>query len=412
MSNKVTYKTIYEDITKFKKSGTKNSTEFNVIDIPNRKYFKILFYFVNGDSEGGVNDRNSSGLLTPTWKLDEVNNNNPQYHLYNSAWSYLKMNYEDERADMLKDFITILSNINCESPWYFSEISGLDAALERKQTMDKDFKFDEQRQKITIKCLPDSYDDRIGTMLDLYRSVVWSWMTKREILPSNLRKFDMGIFIFNDPILPFQDENAAMYIDKKNNFESDVYKSSYKYIEFHNCEIDYNSGRSPFNTLNNKEGVELEYNIDILFDDCYENRYNEFLMRELGDIIENDVINNDGRLAEYDKPDNTRVSVELLNRLNYYEQKGFLSNTTSELTGTGKNIVEGLVKRAILGNIYTFSLTKMGDQANALLSGNVWSTARAINEYITDDRQRRQKQDFYVNELGNIYNKKTIADNI
>ena len=404
MSNKITYKTIYDDIMKFKKSGGKYSSEFNITDNPSKKYFKIMFYFTNINNEGNISYKDSVGLLSPTWKLNI--GENPQYHLYNSAWSYLKMNCEDERADMLKDFVTLLSNISAESPWYFSELSGLDAALERKQPMENDFKVEDQRKKITIKCLPDAYDDRIGTMLDLYRSIVWSWITKREIIPSNLRKFDMGIFVFNDPIIPFQTEDTAMYVNKDDNYESNIYKSSYKYIEFHNCEIDYNSGVSSYGNMNNKEGADVEYNIDILYDDCYENRYNEFLMRELGDIIKNDII-----IDDYKTPNNTNPSMELSSKLNYYNDKP-LSNLTSELMGTGKNIVEGVINRAVLGNIYTFSLTKLKDQTDAMLSGKVWSTARAVDEYITDHRQRKQSKEFYVNELGNIYRNKTLIDNI
>jgi hypothetical protein len=75
----------------------------------------------------------------------------------------------------------------------------LDTALERKIITETDFKL-EDRKSIVIKCLPDAYDNRIGTLLDLYRSICYSYTNKKEIVPANLRKFDMGIYIFNTPM--------------------------------------------------------------------------------------------------------------------------------------------------------------------------------------------------------------------
>ena len=74
------------------------------------------------------------------------------------------------------------------------------ANINKKEKWKNEFKFEEDRQKLTIKCLQDAVDDRIGTMLDLYRSIVYSQSMKRYILPGNLRKFDMSIVVFEAPI--------------------------------------------------------------------------------------------------------------------------------------------------------------------------------------------------------------------
>lgn len=370
MSNYVSYENIVKDIRKFRAAGGRRRIdEFNFFDVPGHKYFKIFFYFQNGDSDHNESIADSSGLLAPTWLTNYEGGgiNDSNYYMHNSAWSYLKMNHEDERADLLEQFIVLLSNINVESPWYFSEILGLDNAIERTQTNSRDFKFDEQRKKISIKCLHDSFDDRLGTLLDLYRAVVWSWTHKKEILPSNLRKFDMGIYIFETPttgfsmdyVYPFilekqrEDEKyytvANLFGEQKDKFDeyaerigswlkpkskdsSDVkvtdenagkvqpfpkndeewddpienkqfigYGSmshspnsygamgSCKYIEFHNCEIDYNSSKGNYATISNSEGLNPEYTIDIYFDECYEMRNNEFLLRRIGDFVIQDL---------------------------------------------------------------------------------------------------------------------------
>lgn len=394
MSRYISYQSILKDRELFRKSGTISGGDFNLTDTPGTKYFKIMFYFNNGDVNGEENTTQSTGLLSPTWLLSGVEDST--YYKYNSAWSYLKMNCEDERADMLVQFVNLLSNISSQSPWYFSELSGLDQALERKQIMDKNFQFDEERKKISIKCLPDAYDDRIATLLDLYRSIVWSWSMKREVVPSNLRKFDMGIFIFDTPVIPFNSRPQDEINTYSEIGESYNYKTSYKYIEFHNCEFDYNSNKG-LSAINNQEGTQPEYTIDILFDDCYEERYNEFLTTTLGDMIYWDTLTVDNIDLIANKATKT------------LPKTGFLTSVASELVGHAEELVKSKINKVVLGNLYNFSLSQSVSQVKQALSGHVFSTANAIKSYTSDDKKVQVK---YVNKIGNIYQNQTIANNI
>lgn len=433
MSSLLTYASLMSMRDKFREYN-----DFNKYDTPSLKFFKIFFYFQNGDSDSMVGQLSESGgLLAPTWLVDGIGDNT--YYQHTSAWSYLKMNYEDERAKNLEQFINLLSNISSESPWYFTELSGLDAAIERKTVMDKDFKIEEARPKISIKCLPDAMDDRIGTLLDLYRSIVWSWSNKREVLPSNLRKFDMGIFIFEQPT------KLVHYKDSKLTLNDDSDNTSFKYYELHNCEIDYGSAKGNLGTINNAEGVAPEYTIDIHFDDCYETRYNEMNAKWIGDMIAWDF----GQLGEHKNitPSSTNVdqsddetqlksktseSPQVIRVLDGYEggkahePKGFLSSAVDQMVGTGINIVKGAVNKVLLGNLYTFSLTKMANQAKSLASGDVWSTVRNVKEYVDDAKQRKgnnlkvnlfgrveqKKVTPRIKKLGNLATSNTIANNI
>ena len=147
-----------------------------------------------------------NGLLHPSWKYSSgewVTQSNYShrakeldYWQHSSAWSYLKQNGEEERAAYLKQFVELLSNISTYSPWYFQSISGLGEALQRTTTEVKE----EERKKITIGFLEDSTDERIGTLLDLYRMSCWSHLHRREMLPVNLRRFDMTVVFFSSPI--------------------------------------------------------------------------------------------------------------------------------------------------------------------------------------------------------------------
>lgn len=230
----------------------------NRYDTPSALFFKILFYFSeNHGLLGGVNG--------------------------NSAISYLVRNCEYERAELLNNFKLLLSNINTLSPWYFQEITGLDTALERKIFSDKVAKIEEDKE-LTIKCLADAYDNRISALLEMYRLICYSYKNKKEIVPANLRKFNMGILVFNAPILGINKLSDANTAELKN------VADHAKLIEFQNCEIDYNSLASGFASMNTTEGpVTQEYTIKIKYNECFETRYNDVLGLVISDFIKSDI---------------------------------------------------------------------------------------------------------------------------
>lgn len=296
-----------------------DKTGLNRYDSPTALYYKLIFYFTEDSGLLGLNDVHIddniddikekiivSKLKKPfdydnvedsvrkdTDNTDSVRYKNVTTALKNTSYNYLLLNAEYERAYMLKSFITLLSEINSSSPWYFQEITGLDTALERKLFSDGEFKLEDKPRQITIKCLHDAYDDRIGTLLDLYRAACFSYTEKKEIVPANLRKFNMGILVFNAPIRGKGGksgikENMILIPDK--NTDSNYYIPSAKLIELRNCEIDYNSSKSAWGTLNTtSDPFSPEYTITINFDDCYESRYNEIMGSVVTDFINADI---------------------------------------------------------------------------------------------------------------------------
>lgn len=339
------YISLIHDLNRFR--ATAFNAE-NMFDMPGQVYFRVLFHFNNdsdvmigapGTKEAAVASSSNnafSGLIGPSWlNFGEVNVSQIQSQAqasldmlwaHSTAFNYFILNDDVQRAANTKKFVELLSSISANSPWYFQNIKGLDTAIERR-VANGDFIFRDERDKITIECLDDSYDQRIGTLLDLYRSIVWSWETKRVMLPSNLRKFDMTIIAFQAPI-------EGMHIARRKQFTSSnkilpeqvtgrypmsdvavrgskqvktgletlavtpegltvIYDgnpgnrapvASYKAWEFHGCEIDYNSSKSGWSDLSNAEGTVPKFNIDIFFDDMFEIRFNEFLMQHVTDL--------------------------------------------------------------------------------------------------------------------------------
>lgn len=406
MSEFLSYAQFIKDRNNFRKSGTKSGPDFNIYDFQSHKFFKILFYFGEKESEIGL----SNGLLAPTWEaFSDSNSSTNDYYDYNSAWAYLKLNAEDERAELLKQFVTLLSNISTFSPWYFTSISGLDSALTRNAAEVNAEKFElETNRKITINCLPDAFDDRISTLLELYREITWNWHQKKEVIPANLRKFDMAVYIFESPINNWHEtdnENINSSLDG-------IYRSSHKMIEFHDCEFNYNSVKSAWSELNNQTGITPTYNVEISYGDCYEISYNEMLLKELGDVIATDtqlVCLNDKNVLTISNEYKTEDSLKSNNLITY--KPGFIGNAAGQLIGAAVSKVKSTFKRAVLGNLYTYSLTQIGNQLKSAAQGDVIKTAQTIKQYRKNAQQRaaaKTKQ----KPIGNIFKDKTIANNI
>ena len=445
MSEYLSYNNILNDIKSFKRSGTTYGTigdDFNRFDTPSHKYFKILFYF-GSTPEFYSASESSSGLLAPTWELfkaknenDNPNNSNFDFYNYNSAWAYLKLNNEEERAEKLEHFVTLLSDINTYSPWYFSGMTGIQEALVRTYA-DGEGKLELNNKKLTIKCLPDAYDNRIGTLLELYRDITWSWIHKKEIIPANLRKFDMAVYIFESPVNKLHKNEDIIGEENDNS-----YKVSYKMIEFHDCEFNYNSIASGWGDLSNENGMSPTYTIEISYADAYEISYNDIMMRKIGDVILTDLLNSssDINYISVAQTDNVKQLEEFNNRLyppkpdtesnqnakKKIEKPGFLMNALSQVAGHFTKDVNSLFTRAVLGNLHTYSLTKIGDQLNDIAAGNIIKTGYSIAEYIRNEQQRKSmnnkqkpNSNIYPNvesikqkPIGNIFNKSTLANNI
>ncbi len=372
-------------------SGRGNMSNF--YDNPSTWFFHPMFYFDSTQGLLGVHGidfaktsveyKNGEGSGVLPWKGTENMLKGARdikdsiYSQYlNTAYNFLVINDELERAQLLKEFIKLLSNINTYSPWYWQEITGLDAAMERKM-YGKEFKIEEDRPKISIKCLPDAADERIGTLLDLYKAVCWSHSMKREIIPSNLRRFDMGIYIFQPPTAPLN-SGAQIGVEMADN---NAFYSSCKYVELIGCEIDMNSSKSPYGTLSQVEGNTMEYTIDIYFDDVYEARYNSIVMRTIGDYMVADTqvpgsAENGGRDG-YQGIVRTSTQAEVEKRANYYNSLRAERDVDS-LGGNKTN--KGLIDKMFGGALDT--LSNKVEEASDFINRVAQFPANVINQGI------------------------------
>lgn len=157
----------------------------NVSGEPGWFYFKIFFNF--NDSKGLF-----GGIIN-----DIIPTTSAIRYLYSIRNFYESSKIKD-RILALARFTHILSYINSITPWFFSAINGANKLNE--------VNFNEltKEKSIDILCSGEAVDMRLSTLLDMYRYACYDEINQKEIIPENLRKFDMSIVVMSAPIKYFQ----------------------------------------------------------------------------------------------------------------------------------------------------------------------------------------------------------------
>lgn len=277
----------YEDFTNERNIWLKQIT--NKLNGPSLFYFKIFFDFnTNYGLFGGVLNSN----YVPT-------NSALQYL---SLWEhYYGTNYVKDRCTSLIQFTKLLSYISMYSPWFFKSVKNLQAA---SSPYTKEFG---KEKSIDIELEEEAIDMRISTLFSLYKYACFDDINCREVIPENLRKFNMIIVLFESPIkyihTPIVHDN---YVDKKNykslfNSKSELSNMmSFKTYVFKNCEFSKETLNSYIKSdISNESGFNLGKNsIKIKYDRVYEYLSNEYM----GLLIGSDSIyyyNENGILPTY-----------------------------------------------------------------------------------------------------------------
>ena len=168
---------------------------YNLLGEPGWFYFKIFFKFNDFKGLfGGILD-NKLPKTSALRYLAGIRN-------------YYQTDKIYDRMLALARFTFTLSYINSKSPWFFSGLSGVNMlnAVEMSEFT--------KEKSIDIICNNDAIDMRLNTLLDMYRKACYDEINQKEIIPENLRKFDMSIVFMNIPIRYLQ---TAIILSGKNN---------------------------------------------------------------------------------------------------------------------------------------------------------------------------------------------------
>ena len=336
--------------------------------LPGFFYFKVFFKFDtqhglfggilnNGGPRGSDHhyttqdvQKDAQGNITKTTDIHHTENIDGIYVGTNTAAKYLsvlhhsqryKMSVPGERLNALVKFTNMLSHISCKEPWYIKSIKGLGQADSIKlEDMAKE-------KVIEIGMGMEAIDMRLTTMFDLYRFACYDMANCREIIPDNLRKFEMQVVVFNVPLKNF---HQALKTDgdtfKYKRLEGDE-KMSYKVYTFQNCEFDIESFGSGMPDLDVEKAGELgHHTIKIKYDRVFTTTSAEFY-----DLL----LSPSGFIPTYNNKHVARMKAlqdAVLNN-KYHDKNGeYSKDVIGASEAIAQNALAEQAGRTLLGNIY------------------------------------------------------------
>lgn len=230
-------------------------------------YFKIYFNFnTNYGLLGGIKNVGKKNVANVNTAFGYLNN-------LNSIYGNNKTININDRCILLRKFVDGLSYVSEFSPWFFKEVGGLTNIRGAYVNNDD---FSTQEKVIQIKCSEESVDMRLGTLFDMYKFCVYDNMNLKEIIPSNLRKFEMSIVFFHVPLKKYHTQ-FANFDEKRLDMNNTENLMSFKMFTFMNCEFDVNSLNEFSDNHSNENIFDLGKNtIKIKYDRVFENRVNEW----------------------------------------------------------------------------------------------------------------------------------------
>lgn len=275
----------------------------SIFDEPGWFYFKIFFDF---DTDHGL----FGGLLNSKYLTNAVNSAAKYLYSIRNLHRYIK---PKDRINSLYKFASILSYINTNAPWYFKSVKGLNKAA---VPIIDDFS---KENAIELELTQDAIDMRLSTLMSLYNYACFDSITDREIIPKNLRKFNMSVVIFQTPLRYLHtsytsnkktefmgidvggivDEVGGLFGKKKKGSKMVKYKTmnpnhgetsgyqnmmSMKVYTFMGCEFDRESFGSIIpGSVSNESPFQLgNSSIKITYTSCAEHTMNEFYAMMFG----------------------------------------------------------------------------------------------------------------------------------
>jgi hypothetical protein len=359
-------KDVDQDINRFKKTNLLYETDkFRMYQDPTVWSFKIMFHGIN---------TNAVGLLNENVDID------------GTAAQYLSRIGEKPRLEYLKGFTNMLQKINLESPWYFQSITGLGDAWKR------DFNKPWSPGVLTIGCL-ESVDFKMTTMIDMYRKACFDWNGKSEVVPKNLREFEMWIYVYegrrfkwaqNDLISDVKERGgeiksaaSSFKEDPLGNAKSiansifvgstdedwEIQKTNHFMFRFSNCEFDLSSGSGAFDSATNAgDGTAITQSIVINYGNCEESNLNTMfgpLESGAGAYI-SDYLLGSLELSSFDyNPDGDTsgqsTGLDAVKDAAGAMLKKLANNAAQGAIAAGINKVQSKLQGLLLGNVYGFS---------------------------------------------------------
>lgn len=200
------------------------------------------------------------------------------------------------KMDALKAFKNALYKINSEMPWHWQSLAGVERLV---QFTPENPYFGGSEAKLTIGCL-ETINMNIAGLMQLYRKAVWDEKNWRYILPPNLRKFTMYIYV---------SDIRSIYDNSPNEVIAGESSRPFFMFELRYCEFDMTSGNKPLADLSASSPEMASNEVIITYDRVYRVDSRSLNGLVIAGMNDQDKIN---LVAE--KPDTIAPTTELENK--------------------------------------------------------------------------------------------------
>jgi hypothetical protein len=300
-----------------------------------------------------------------------------------TAAYYLKNYIKDEdRAYYLKEFVKTLRLVNSQLPWFWQSLAGVDTFI--NYNVDEPYRGGDDA-KLTITCL-ESLNLMMAGMMDLYRAAMWDEERWVWVVPDNLRKFTMIVYV--SEMRKIQETTANGSISAAiqtafsvNSDNQNIVGENLPFFAFKvsKCEFELNSGNvfaelSAFEPKMASSIIEIKYSKIHTYDAKY-----------LNGILGVRLDLQDRASAGFTGPfaDQMQQFSDTVTGLGD-SLSGFAESAVARGAGEVQNMVNGLLANVFLGNAHG-GLRTFGD---ALRQGSINAVANNLGNTFGDRRPR------------------------
>lgn len=122
----------------------------------------------------------------------------------------------------LQNFKKVLFKINKELPWFWQTVSGLEGALKLNRMEEPWYGAEDNR--LEIECLEENVELTAIGLMDLYKRATYDLARWVEIIPANLRRFRMQVWV--SEVRKFQQDTEARNLGIGDNPDSKLNSSN------------------------------------------------------------------------------------------------------------------------------------------------------------------------------------------
>lgn len=355
-----------------------------------------------------------------------------------SALSYLASINDVARYNYLKLFQELLLDTNYWMPWYWQQIEGIDKIWDYGGLKDPYKGGDDSRLKVTTL---ESIDLRITALMDLYRKSCYDYTYRRFVLPENLRKFQVSVFVqeirniqvnfgtignainavnqlagafpqaspLNIPVETPQQRAARETAQVSNEFGANM-MFTLKY-----CEFDADKSGAAFAAVSNTAPEPAAQTVEFTYGSVDESYLNPTIVNAppgyntagmnysfLGDLPAPPTSAGEGMLQKLSNlasdPDYREDVMKSAAKNAGAALASAAANTVDTLATNAVNRLQGELNRLLLGNVYGFSPSQV---LTSLQQGSLLSLGPQAQN-IAENRRRNNSSNTPIN-LGNNF---------